>query len=188
MALGSDQLVSAAIFGAFNILTRRGVYYGVPRLGIPATLNEHGSVESDGIVRAASIAEAKEKILQHYGSNHPRQWGAILIESFGAFNIVAWDGGFIGVQHETGPFDFAPTGDPSTLKGLVRGETVKEVKDSIVATYRGSVPHRWGLEDYLVDHAPPRDLDLPEVIEIEPIETCNLRCVMCHVPYMEMSK
>lgn len=27
-------------------------------------------------------------------------------------------------------------------------------------------------------------LDLPDLIEIEPTETCNLRCTMCHVSYM----
>ena len=29
------------------------------------------------------------------------------------------------------------------------------------------------------------DIALPEVIEIEPTNTCNLRCKMCHVSYME---
>src|SRR5438128_1799225 len=28
----------------------------------------------------------------------------------------------------------------------------------------------------------------PEFIEIEPIHTCNLRCVMCHVSYESLSK
>ena len=29
---------------------------------------------------------------------------------------------------------------------------------------------------------------LPELIEVEPVHTCNLRCIMCHVPYEKMSK
>lgn len=29
---------------------------------------------------------------------------------------------------------------------------------------------------------------LPDLIEIEPIHTCNLRCIMCHVPYERLSK
>jgi MoaA/NifB/PqqE/SkfB family radical SAM enzyme len=29
---------------------------------------------------------------------------------------------------------------------------------------------------------------LPELIEIEPIHTCNLRCIMCHVSYEKISK
>jgi len=29
--------------------------------------------------------------------------------------------------------------------------------------------------------------DLPEIIEIEPTHTCNLRCIMCHVSYEKLS-
>ena len=32
------------------------------------------------------------------------------------------------------------------------------------------------------------EFDLPEVVEIEPTHTCNLRCVMCHVSYEELTK
>ena len=31
------------------------------------------------------------------------------------------------------------------------------------------------------------DFDLPELIEIEPIHTCNLRCIMCHVSYEKLT-
>lgn len=31
------------------------------------------------------------------------------------------------------------------------------------------------------------DFDLPELIRIEPIHTCNLRCVMCHVSYEKLT-
>ena len=36
-------------------------------------------------------------------------------------------------------------------------------------------------------HGPLAELDLPEMIEIEPIHTCNLRCVMCHVSYEKLT-
>jgi MoaA/NifB/PqqE/SkfB family radical SAM enzyme len=37
--------------------------------------------------------------------------------------------------------------------------------------------------------ATPRDqFGVPEFLEIEPIHTCNLRCVMCHVSYEQLSK
>lgn len=32
------------------------------------------------------------------------------------------------------------------------------------------------------------DTDLPDVICIEPIHTCNLRCIMCHVSYQDLTK
>src|SRR6185436_6009635 len=34
---------------------------------------------------------------------------------------------------------------------------------------------------------PLTELGPPEMIEIEPIHTCNLRCVMCHVSYETLS-
>ncbi len=34
---------------------------------------------------------------------------------------------------------------------------------------------------------PLTELSLPEVIEIEPTHTCNLRCVMCHVSYEKLT-
>jgi radical SAM protein with 4Fe4S-binding SPASM domain len=35
--------------------------------------------------------------------------------------------------------------------------------------------------------APLEGLGLPELIQIEPIHTCNLRCVMCHVSYEKLT-
>src|SRR5262245_47569477 len=35
--------------------------------------------------------------------------------------------------------------------------------------------------------APLERLELPELVQIEPIHTCNLRCVMCHVSYEKLS-
>jgi hypothetical protein len=35
---------------------------------------------------------------------------------------------------------------------------------------------------------PADEFGPPEFLEIEPIHTCNLRCVMCHVTYQEVSK
>jgi radical SAM protein with 4Fe4S-binding SPASM domain len=32
------------------------------------------------------------------------------------------------------------------------------------------------------------DVPLPELLEIEPIHNCNLRCIMCHVSYEEMTR
>lgn len=34
----------------------------------------------------------------------------------------------------------------------------------------------------------PYELDLPEIIRIDPVHTCNLRCIMCHVSYMKLTK
>ena len=34
----------------------------------------------------------------------------------------------------------------------------------------------------------PYELDLPQIIRIDPVHTCNLRCIMCHVSYMKLTK
>jgi len=36
-------------------------------------------------------------------------------------------------------------------------------------------------------NTPLTEFDLPELIRIEPIHTCNLRCIMCHVSYEQLS-
>lgn len=36
--------------------------------------------------------------------------------------------------------------------------------------------------------AAPYELDLPQIIRIDPVHTCNLRCIMCHVSYMKLTK
>lgn len=37
-------------------------------------------------------------------------------------------------------------------------------------------------------HLGDDDVPLPELLEIEPIHHCNLRCIMCHVSYEELSR
>jgi MoaA/NifB/PqqE/SkfB family radical SAM enzyme len=32
------------------------------------------------------------------------------------------------------------------------------------------------------------ELDLPQIVRIDPVHTCNLRCIMCHVSYMKLTK
>jgi radical SAM protein with 4Fe4S-binding SPASM domain len=44
------------------------------------------------------------------------------------------------------------------------------------------------LSDLLASITPLDQEGPPEIVEIEPIHTCNLRCTMCHVSYSKMSK
>lgn len=48
-------------------------------------------------------------------------------------------------------------------------------------------PYSSGFDDYATD-TPADAFGPPEFIEIEPIHSCNLRCVMCHVSYEKLSK
>lgn len=52
----------------------------------------------------------------------------------------------------------------------------------------GPTPYSVGLRPLEPDlHLPLTELGPPEMIEIEPIHTCNLRCVMCHVSYEKLT-
>jgi len=176
----------ATTYGAFNIVLWRGRYHGIPISRGEVLLADLLPGDREGLIVGGTVEEAKSNIVDFYGSNHPRQWGAILVESFGAFNIVAWAGRYLGVPHSNGPFDFA-TDDIPRLQDVAEGDSVAEVKDAILRSWRGSVPHAWGLDDYLTESAPAQELDLPEVVEIEPIHTCNMRCVMCHVSFEKLT-
>jgi radical SAM protein with 4Fe4S-binding SPASM domain len=44
------------------------------------------------------------------------------------------------------------------------------------------------MDDQLFSSTPLDQEGPPEIVEIEPIHTCNLRCTMCHVSYTRMTK
>lgn len=110
-----------------------------------------------------------------------------LIETIGSFNLVDWNGRCYGFPHGIA-FDFTKDDINTISDAIVEGKDSAEVKALILNKYRSFIPHKWGLEDAVQEHSRLDELGLPEVIEIEPIHSCNLRCVMCHVPYEKLSK
>lgn len=110
-----------------------------------------------------------------------------LIEAVGSFNIIDWNGRYYGVPYGV-EFNFQEDDFSKIADVAVTSSSVDGVKKEIIAKYRSFIPHAWGMEDFIQAHAKLEELDLPEVIEIEPIHSCNFRCVMCHVPYEKLSK
>ena len=105
-----------------------------------------------------------------------------LVEAFGVFNIVSWQNRIHGIPQSLGPRDLTKI-DPASLEGVCTGTTIEDVKAQIIDRYRSEWAHTWGQRDFIEENSELDRLDLPEVVEIEPIHTCNFRCVMCHVPY-----
>ena len=95
-------------------------------------------------------------------------------------NLIALGGEYCGIPQALGPVDpFAERrrGNPD----VIWDETIAALRERI-----DRLPWRW--YDPLYSDTALTELGRPEVIEIEPIHTCNLRCVMCHVSYEEPSK
>jgi hypothetical protein len=55
-----------------------------------------------------------------------------LIETVGAFNIVKFNGSYLGVPHSLGPMDLAEQ-DLSTLPGLILGDSLQLVRRMVTA-------------------------------------------------------
>jgi MoaA/NifB/PqqE/SkfB family radical SAM enzyme len=81
------------------------------------------------------------------------------------------DGGTIGLPHEPVTFEL----------GVWRWSDCPKCGARHVCPAANYHP------DY-VTATPRGELGAPEFLEIEPIHTCNLRCVMCHVSYEKVSK
>jgi len=180
----TPNLTGTETVGAFNIISWEGRYYGIPH-GVEFNFaqDDFGKI-SDVAVTGATIDDVKKEIIIKYRSFTPNLTDA---EMIGAFNIVNWEGRYYGIPHGV-EFNFAQNDFGKIADVAVTGSTIDEVKKEILAKYRSFTPHAWGMEDMIQTHAKLEELDLPEVIEIEPIHSCNFRCVMCHVPYEKLSK
>src|SRR5947209_8334901 len=110
-----------------------------------------------------------------------------LIDSYRAYNFLQIGERFCAIPQAAGPVSpdhallqgrFALWADrPDALAGLVDRHGAWD------KFYLLSPP-----SDPLYSPTPLDEEGLPEVIEIEPIHTCNLRCIMCHVSFEKVSK
>lgn len=105
----------------------------------------------------------------------------ILIGSYRTYNFVQYGSMFYIIPQALGPIDLnneQHRNHPDILRTTNKEELEKQVDEY------GS----WYKFDPLYSPTPLTEFGLPEVIEIEPIYTCNLRCIMCHVSYENPTK
>jgi radical SAM protein with 4Fe4S-binding SPASM domain len=112
---------------------------------------------------------------------HPASQTPILLGAHWDHNIVCVEGTFIAVPQALGPRDLT---DPENRlhPWIVTGDTENAVIEAIDVN-----PYRPEWNPAATDVA-LTELGPPEVIEIEPIHTCNFRCIMCHVSYEKLTK
>jgi len=103
-----------------------------------------------------------------------------LLSSYRGFNFVAVDGAICGVPQVLGEVDLVAerragnrdiiwASDVTTLRERIDGERL------------------WRWFKPLDSDIPIDEFGPPEVVEIEPIHTCNFRCIMCHVSYEQVT-
>ena len=104
-----------------------------------------------------------------------------LVSSYRGFNLLAAGDEYCAVPQKLGA-------------GTTVIEQQRDHPELIWAEDEAALRHRinsqrlWRRLDPLQSDTPLNIFGLPEVLEIEPIHTCNLRCIMCHVSYEKLSK
>jgi MoaA/NifB/PqqE/SkfB family radical SAM enzyme len=111
-----------------------------------------------------------------------------LIDSYRAYNFLQVGERFCAIPQAAGPVS---PNDLAILQGRFalwadRAEALPELVDCHGAWDKFSILA--GPSDPLYSPTPLDEEGLPEVVEIEPIHTCNLRCIMCHVSFEKVSK
>jgi radical SAM protein with 4Fe4S-binding SPASM domain len=103
-----------------------------------------------------------------------------MLSSYRGFNLIAVDGAFCGVPQALGGVDLA-------VERRVGNPDVIWDSDEAALRRRIDTERLWRWFDPLHTDTPLDSFGPPEVIEIEPIHTCNLRCIMCHVSYEQVT-
>ncbi|WP_185973694.1 radical SAM protein [Ferrovibrio terrae] len=104
-----------------------------------------------------------------------------LVGDHRSYNLVRLGSRFAAVPQALGPVDLAePTARINPY--------VLWADDEASARQAIDRDGAWKHFDPLYSVTPLDAFGIPEVIEIEPIHTCNLRCIMCHVSYERITK
>jgi len=113
--------------------------------------------------------------------SEPQDHTPTLLGSHRLYNLVQYGEQVLALPQALGHVDLAdPAGRANPYILVARdAETACQLVDQQGA---------WRDFDPLFTETPLEVFGDPEVIEIEPIHTCNLRCVMCHVSYERMTK
>ena len=105
----------------------------------------------------------------------------ILIGSYRFYNLVQYGGEILALPQALGAVDLSAAAARANPYILI-------AQDAEAACRLIDAKGAWRDFDPLYTEIPLEEFGDPEVIEIEPIHTCNLRCIMCHVSYEQMTK
>ena len=97
------------------------------------------------------------------------------------YNIIDWNGLTWALPQALGVIDLENVEDRTNPLIICArsGEDIRALIDSY---------GRWEEWDPFYSPVSLDAFGLPEVVEIEPIHSCNLRCIMCHVSYEELTR
>jgi len=107
-----------------------------------------------------------------------------LLSSYQGFNLVSLGDKYCGVPQALGSIDLLGERG-SAGEHVIWGDDEAALRQRIDAEILRR--RRRGLNPVYSD-TPLEVFGPPEVIEIEPIHSCNLRCVMCHVSFEKLTK
>ncbi len=169
----SPRLLSS--YKGFNLLVLGVKYCAVPqKLGPVDPLAERE--DSSELIWAEHEAALRQKI------DASGRVGSIqLVSSYRGFNLLAAGDEYCAVPQKLGA-------------GTTVIERQHDHPELIWAEDEGALRRKidsqrlWRRLDPVQSDTPLNIFGLPEVLEIEPIHTCNLRCIMCHVSYEKLSK
>jgi len=175
-----------------NIVRLGKSFVAIP-FGIAIDWNEPASLDLPGIILASSEEEARDKI-DHVAARRPASLQ--LLESYRGHNLLLVNESYIAVPHGI-PIDWSDPDDWRFNPLLLRASSLEALRRKVMLGVKASryslrLPendaHYFGLRDFISHDQALDELALPEIIEIEPIHTCNMRCIMCHVSYENLSK
>ncbi len=104
-----------------------------------------------------------------------------LVGDHRAYNLVRLGERFAAIPQALGPVDL-------TEPAVSSNPYVLWADDEAALRQAVNLNGAWKHFDPLYTSTPLDTFGIPEVIEIEPIHTCNLRCIMCHVSYEHITK
>lgn len=103
-----------------------------------------------------------------------------LLGSYRRYNLVAYESQFFAIPQVLGPVDL--TDEPQRAHPSILSTDREGELERLIDTF--------GAHDRFQPFSPLvplTEFGPPEAIEIEPIRNCNLRCVMCHSSYSELT-
>lgn len=190
-ALPPAEPVQWGEFLQFNI-----VKYGEAFVAIPFALEVDWTIPAalrhPDILISPSEADLRAMLEHKAAQQRPR---VKLIEAYRGHNILLVNDAYIAAAHGVEVIWSENTWryDPRLLRGADLADLRRRIaRNDKVSRNRLRLSennaHFYAMSDFLSHEQPLDELGLPEIIEIEPIHTCNLRCIMCHVSYEKLSK
>jgi radical SAM protein with 4Fe4S-binding SPASM domain len=170
-------------YRTYNILEVGNRYCAVPQaLGIITGADDH--VLSGHYTLWADRREEVEEVIDKlgsFGADGSFSTSIRLVGEYRTYNILEVANRYCAVPQALGVITGA---DDDILSG--RYALWADRREDL----EGIVDRHGAFGDFnpLYSQVPISMKGPPEVIEIEPIQTCNLRCIMCHVSFEEMSK